>query len=119
MNEDQLARILTERGWTFVGVGFFIPELDPTVDAFGPDGHEIRAYPPANYGCPGRMPTCELTDMTSETSLWTLGVPDAAHAGRLMKQYSDVLVAATYGIGEYVLDLESGNVVPEGQTRDR
>ena len=113
MDEEQVKRLVTERGWTFVGIGFFVPEYDPTVDAFGPDGLEIRAYVPAYYGDNQGPPSCEVTDMNTEMSLWVVGVPDAAQVGRLMEEHEEILVHTALGVGDYVLDLESGEVVPE------
>ena len=121
MDTDHVASLLAERGWTFVGVGFFCPGSEPTVDAFGPDGHEIRAYPPANYGHRARLglPRCEVTDVVSGMSLWVEGVPAAHRVGWLMRKHKDALIHCELGVGDFVLDLESGDVVPEGQTRER
>jgi hypothetical protein len=117
MTQEERARAaaeaaLKERGWTYVGFGFFIPEAEPTVDGYGPDRLQIRAYPSEGEGQP---PRCEVTDMDSEMSLWVEGIPDAKRVPWLMRQHKDILIHTTLGPGEHVLDLKSGEVVPESR----
>lgn len=118
MNHRQLAertmKEVTRADWVYLGIGYFCPHLEPTVDAFDLDGHELRAYPRKEG--PTR---CEITDYGSghPVSLWVEGVPDAALVGRLMEEHKDILVATSWGIGKCVLDLATGEVLPEREVR--
>jgi hypothetical protein len=112
LDRDATIREVHARNWTFLGIGFFVPGGDPTVDARGPDGHELRVYVPALYGSEG-PPRCELTDMSTEMSLWVEGIPDGHQAGWLMRKHERILVSASLGVGDRILDLESGEVMPE------
>ena len=116
VNEEQTTAALVKEGWAYVGIGFFCPGYDPTVDGFGPDGLEIRVYVPAHYGEQG-PPGCEVTDMTTEMSLWIVGIPNAARARWLMRKHEDILIHTELGIGDRVLDLDTGEVVPEPEAR--
>lgn len=98
-----------------MGIGFFVPERDPTVNGFGPDGHEIRVYVPAYYDDRDGTPRYEVTDMTIEMSLWVERVPDATQVGRLMEAHENVLISSEWGVGDYVVDLDTGEVVPDSR----
>jgi hypothetical protein len=110
-NVEETAKLLSERGWTYVGFGLFIPDAVHTVDGYGPNGHEIRAYP----GVGGQPPRCEVTDMISGMSLWVEGVPDADHVPWLVRKHKGILIHTELGPGDRVLDLESGEVVAESR----
>ena len=111
ISREQATAAIKEAGWTYVGFGFFIPNAEPTVDGYGPNGHEIRAYPSDE----GQPPRCEITSMTTGMSLWVEGVPEADRVPWLMRKFEGILVHTELGPGDFVLDLEAGKVVPESR----
>jgi hypothetical protein len=111
ISREQATAAIKEAGWTYVGFGFFIPDAEPTVDGYGPNGHEIRAYPSDE----GQPPRCEITSMTTGMSLWVEGVPEADRVPWLMRKFEDILIHTELGPGDFVLDLETGEVVPESR----
>ena len=112
ISREQATAAIKEAGWTYVGFGFFIPDAEPTVDGYGPNGHEIRAYPSDE----GQPPRCEITSMTTGMSLWVEGVPEADRVPWLMRKFEGILVHTELGPGDFVLDLDAGEVVPESRT---
>ena len=109
IRREQVTAAIKKAGWTYVGFGFFIPDAVPTVDGYGPNGHEIRAYPSDE----GQPPRCEVTSMISGMSLWVDGVPEADRVPWLMRKFEGILTHTSLGVGDYVLDLDTGEVVPE------
>ncbi len=111
ISREQVTAAIKKAGWTYVGFGFFIPDAEPTVDGYGPNGHEIRAYP----GDEGQTPRCEITNMISGMSLWIEGIPEADQVPWLMRKFEDILIHTELGPGDFVLDLETGEVVTESR----
>ena len=109
ISREQATAAIKKAGWTYVGFGFFILDAEPTVDGYGPNGHEIRVYPSDE----GQPPRCEVTSMTTGMSLWIEGVPEADRVPWLMRKFEGILVHTELGPGDFVLDLETGEVVPE------
>lgn len=115
LNVGQMIRLVRYQGWAFAGIGAFAPEWDPTVDALGVEGLELRV---AYFGGGLGFPPSEVTDTVVGTTLWMRGgIPEVRAAKRLMEELKDILVESAQGVGHVTLDLDTGEIIRERVSR--